>query len=109
MAVPLLGRHHYGSGFRDHEVCPRHTDARRAEVWPRVFAHYPCEVADIFVLGIRPIFLREQGSNVVRRFLDRGADDVAWRLIIQLLDALTEVGLCDPDPSPLEERTQFAF
>ena len=37
----------------------------------------------------------------------RWTDDMSWRLIVQLLDALPEVCLCDTDSSPLEERTQF--
>jgi len=34
---------------------------------------------------------------------------MSWRLIVQLLDALTEVRLRDANTSPLEERTQFTF
>jgi hypothetical protein len=30
-------------------------------------------------------------------------------LIVELLDALTEIGFGDLDPAPLEERPQLAF
>jgi hypothetical protein len=41
--------------------------------------------------------------------LDRWPDDVRWRLIVELLDTLTEVGFCDVNSAPLQERTQFTF
>src|SRR3984885_15657681 len=49
------------------------------------------------------------GVLLLGRLVDRWADDVPWRLIVQLLNALAEVGLRDANTSPLEERTQFTF
>jgi hypothetical protein len=43
------------------------------------------------------------------RLVYRWAYDVPRRLIIQLLDALTEVCLRDTDTSPLEEWAHFTF
>jgi hypothetical protein len=31
---------------------------------------------------------------------------LGWRLIVQLLDALTKIGLCDANSSPLKERVE---
>jgi hypothetical protein len=45
----------------------------------------------------------------VRRLMDRWTDNVTGRLIVELLDALTQIRLGDTDPAPLEERTQFTF
>jgi hypothetical protein len=48
-----------------------------------------------------------QSLHVLGRLVERWADDVRWRLIVQLLDALAEVSLCDANPSPLQERTMM--
>ena len=109
IGIPLVGCHHNGSRFRDDEIRPRHADSGLEKVWPGVFPHHAGEVANIFIVGIRSVLLRKQDGYVFGRLVNRRADDMAWRLIVQLLNTLTEVSLCDPDTSSLEERTQFTF
>jgi len=41
--------------------------------------------------------------------MDRRHDDVAGRLVVELLDALAQIGLDHLDVTALEERTHVAF
>src|ERR1700733_2472605 len=43
------------------------------------------------------------------RLVNCWTGDVRWRLIVELLDTLTEVRFGDANTSPLKEGTQFTF
>ena len=64
---------------------------------------------DILVAGLRPDRPRKHRGDVTTQFMDRRHDDVARRFVVELLDALPEIGLDHLDIAPFEERAHVAF
>ena len=84
------------------EVGAGHPRVSRKEAGPGVFAHGLGQIMRIGVLRVRAQVLGEEGGHVGPELVDGRHDDVARRLVGQLLDALTQVRLGHLDPAPLE-------
>jgi hypothetical protein len=67
------------------------------------------EVGDVAVAGSVPIVRPKTLATSPRSLCTAGDDDVARRLVVELLDALAEVGLHRLDAAVGEERPQLAL
>src|SRR6516162_1948891 len=64
---------------------------------------------DVIVARLRPDRSRKDRGDVATELMDRRHDDVAGRLVVELLDALAEIGLDHLDVTPFEEGAHVAF
>jgi hypothetical protein len=67
------------------------------------------EIVDIAVLGIRADGLRKDTGHVGAKLVHRRHDDVARRLVVELLNALAEVGFHDLDAALFEKWPHVAL
>src|ERR1700730_13538195 len=95
--VSLVGADHYRAGLGHGKIGTGHTRIGLEEVWPRVLALALREIVDVAVLGIRAYGFGKDPGYIGSQLMDRGNDDVARRLVIELLDTLSQVGFHDLD------------
>ena len=83
--------------------------ASRREIRSGVAAHRFREVVHVVIARLRPDRPRKHLRNVAAQLVDRGDHDVAGWLVVELLDALAEIGLDHLDAARLQKRTHVAF
>ena len=109
IGVALVGAHDDRPGLRDRKVRTRHARVRAQEVRPRVLPLTLGKVMDVAVLRIGADRFGKDARHVGAQLVHGRYDDVARRLVIELLDALAEVGFHDLDAAGFEKRPHVAF
>lgn len=109
VGVALVGAHHHGAGLGDGEIRTRHAGIGAQEAGPRGAALALGQVVHVAVVWVGAQRAREDLGHVGAQLVHRRHHDVAGRLVVELLDAFTEVGLDDLDASLLEEGPHLAF
>jgi hypothetical protein len=109
VGVALVGAHDNGARLRDRKIGARHARVGLEEIGPRVLALALGQVMDVAVFRIGADVLGNTLRHVGLELVDRGYDDVARRLVVELLDALAQIGLHDLDPPIREEGPHFAL
>ena len=67
------------------------------------------KIVDIVVAGLRSDRPRKHRRDIATQLMDRRHHDVARRFVVELLDALAEIGFDHLDIAPFEERAHVAF
>src|ERR1700674_4971761 len=101
--VSLVSADDDGARFRDGKIGTGHARLGLEEVWPGVLALALREIVDVAVLGVRAYGFGKNPGYIGSQLMDRGHDDVTRRLVIELLDALSQVGFHDLDSPVLDE------
>ena len=109
VGVALVGAHDDRARLRDRKIGAGHAGIGLEEIRPRVLALALGQVVDVAVFRIGTDVLREDPCHVGPELVDRGHDDVARWLVVELLDALAQIGLHDLDPPIREEGPHFAL
>jgi hypothetical protein len=107
--VALVGDRDDSSGLRDREVGAGHPCVGLEDQRAGVLTHDVGEVdrvGPVLVGAVDPV---KQVGHVLGCLLEGRADDVARRLVVELLDAFAKVGLGDLDAVSLQERARIAF
>ena len=107
--VALIGAYDDAARLRDRKIGAGHAGIGLEEIGPRVLALALGQVVDVAVFRVGTDVLGEDPRHVSSELVDRGHDDVARRLVVELLDALAEIRLHDLDPPILEEGPHFAL
>src|SRR5208282_2493620 len=109
VGVTLVGADDEAAGLRDREIGTSHAGLGTQEIRPRVAAHRFGEVTRVVIARLRPDGSGKHLRNIAAQLVDRRDDNMAGRLVVELLDALAEIGLDHLDATGLEERTHVAF
>ena len=96
-ALPSLVQVTTAARFGDDEIAAGHAGVGGEDQRPRVLALSLREVVRIVVAGLRSDRAGEDVGDVGAQLVHRGHDDMARRFLVELLDALAEVGLGDLD------------
>src|SRR5580658_2354416 len=107
--VSLIGADRYGAGLGDGEIATgkarvRVQNDRAGRLWLRIG-----KVMNVVVVGIRAQFAREHLGDITSGFVYRWAYDVAWRLVVELLDPLAEIGFSHLDAGGAHIFIKAAF
>src|SRR5262245_38916450 len=88
VGIALVGADHEAAGLRNGKVRTGHAGLGTQKIWSRRPPLRLREVMDVIVARLRPDRSRKDVGDVATQFMDRRHDDVAGRLIVELLDAL---------------------
>jgi hypothetical protein len=109
VGVALVGADDDGAGLGDGEVGADHPCAGLQEIRPGGPPLALGEVMDVGVLRVGAQRAAEHLGDVAAQLVHGGHDDVARRLVVELLDALAEIGLDHLDAAGPEELAHLAF
>ena len=109
VGVAFVGAHHDRAGLRHREVGARHPRLGPEEERPRVVALAFGQVVDVAVGRVGADGAAEDFGDVATQLVHGRHDDMARWFVIELLDALSEVGLDHRDAALLEERAHVAL
>jgi hypothetical protein len=98
-----------GARFGDGEVRARHPGIRFQEIRPRVLALAFGKVVNVAVLAVGADRVRKDARDVRLELVHGRHDDVARRLVVQLLDALAQIRLHHDDAALFQERAHVAL
>src|SRR5580704_3798886 len=93
VGITLIGAYDEGPGLGDHEVRPRHARVSLEDQRPGRLTLRFCKVVDVAVAWVGAECLGEYLSHVGAQLVYGGNHDVTRVLVIELLDALPEIGL----------------
>ena len=101
IGVALVGADDEGPGLGDREIGPRHAGVGSEDQRAGRLALRFRQIMDVAVVGIGADRLGEYFGHIGAQLVHRGHHDMARVLIVELLDALAEIGLdhLDPDRS----------
>jgi hypothetical protein len=91
------------------KLAPGHAGIRLEEIRPRVLALALGEIVDIGILRIGADRFRKHPGHVASQLVHGWHYDVTRRLVVELLDALAQIGLHDLDPAAFEKGPHLAF
>ena len=88
--IALVGADDDSARFRDGKIGAGHARVGLEKVRPRVLALAFREIVDVAVRGVGADGFGKHPGDVGAQLVDRGHDDVARRLVVELLDALAQ-------------------
>ena len=97
IGVAFVGADDKGAGLGDREIAARHTGIGGEDQRPRRLTLRFGQIVDVAVFGVGADRSGEHLRHVGAQLVHGRHDDVARILIVELLDALAEIGFDDLD------------
>src|SRR5262245_55934326 len=97
------------AGLRHRKIRACHPGLGTQEIGSRRLPLPLRKIMNVIVAGLRSDRLRKHLGDVATQLMHRWHDDMAWWIVIKLLDALAKVGLYHLYTTPFEEGTHVAF
>ena len=93
IGVAFVGADDKGAGFGDREIAAGHAGVGREDQWTRRLALRFGQIMNVAVSGIGADRLSEHLGDVRSELVHRGHDDMTRVFIVELLNALAQIGL----------------
>src|SRR4029450_13673776 len=100
VGIALVGADHEAAGLRNRKIRAGHAGLGTQKIRSRRPPLRLRKIMDVIVARLRPDRSHKDSGDVAPELVDRWHDNVTRRLVVELLDALAEIGLYYLDVAP---------